>query len=104
MATEGRSGVMIDVVFDEGDVVCGAELIKDRLEDPKWLADYKKLIGDDNVFVAGNQTKTSVNQNFGQYVKIRLKAKNKLDASGKRVTRQVAGELVRTYTLLVRKS
>ena len=78
--------------------------IKDRLEDPKWLADYKKLIGDDNVFVAGNQTKTSVNQNFGQYVKIRLKAKNKLDASGKRVTRQVAGELVRTYTLLVRKS
>jgi hypothetical protein len=75
--------------------------IKDRQKDPVWMADYRKLIGEANEYAVGNATKSSINQNFGQYVKVRLKAKNKLDQDGKRVTRQVVGELVRTYTLLV---
>ena len=75
--------------------------IREKQKDPIWLAGYKALIGDENVYALGNPVKSSVNQNFGQYVKVRLKAKNKTDENGKRVTRQVSGELVRTYTLLV---
>jgi hypothetical protein len=75
--------------------------IREKQKDPIWLAGYKKLIGDDNVYALGNPIKSSVNQNFGQYVKVRLNAKNKVDENGKRMTRQVSGELVRTYTLLV---
>lgn len=74
--------------------------IKEKQRDPVWLAGYKRLIGDENAYAIGNPVKSSVNQNFGQYVKVRLNAKNKVDENGKRMTRQVVGELVRTYTLL----
>lgn len=75
--------------------------IREKQSDPGWLARYKELIGDENIYALGNPIKSSINQNFGQYVKVRLNAKNKVDANGKRVTRQVSGELVRTFTLLV---
>lgn len=74
--------------------------IQDCQSRPDWISGYQMLINDDP-FVSGNKIKSSVNQNFGQYVKIRLNARNKTDGAGNRVTLQVSGELVRSVTLLL---
>ena len=66
----------------------------------EWLESYRQLINDGE-FVTGNKVKSSVNQNFGHYVKHRLNARNKLDENGNRATVQVAGELLRSFTLLL---
>jgi len=69
--------------------------------DPEWLARYCRLIGSDDPLVENNPIKRSINQNFGQYVKVRLKARNKMNGPTSVAKLQVKGEVVRSVTLLL---
>lgn len=69
--------------------------------DPAWLARYCRLIGSVDPYVENNSVKRSINQNFGQYVKARLKARNKMISPNAVAKLQVTGEIVRSVTLLL---
>ena len=69
---------------------------------PDWIESYRRLIGSDDEFTTRNKIKASINQNFGHYVKVRLTARVKLSENGQRVTEQPVGQLIRSFTLLIK--
>lgn len=68
----------------------------------KALETYARAIGGGNVFARGNPIKARINRQFGALIRSAVGARPQLDEHGKRVTVQVTGELISSYTVLTR--
>lgn len=77
------------------------EAIKVCKEDPTWVGSYRKLTGDD-IYRTGNPRKGPINRQIGFRIRLATAARPRLGPNGKPENVKVTGEIIQSYTPLVR--
>jgi hypothetical protein len=87
-----RDGFRSDITY---------EVIKACREDLSWVEKYKTLIGDD-IYRNGNPRKGPINRQIGLRVRLATGARPRLGPNGKPENVKVSGDIIQTYTPLIR--
>ncbi|WP_146259530.1 hypothetical protein [Palleronia aestuarii] len=87
-----RDGFRSDITY---------EAIKVCKEDPEWIEKYRVIVGDD-IYRNGNPRKGPINRQIGLRIRRATGAQPRLGSNGKPENVKVSGDIIQTYTPLVR--